>query len=168
MAEFQSINGAQRGFPDGQLDLFEDFVPNRDWLYRLAVDQGIARQPMRVAGLFAGIGGLERGLNLAGHESALLCENDPAANAVLDARFPDVGRHNDVRTLSKVSGDIDLIVAGFPCQDLSQAGRTAGITGKNSGLIGSVFDLLRQRAAPWLLLENVPSCCSSPKGTLSR
>src|SRR6185369_5762813 len=55
-----------------------------------------------VAGLFAGIGGLERGLGSAGHHSELLCEIDPLARAVLNERFPDVAIHADIRTLDSL------------------------------------------------------------------
>jgi len=92
-----------------------------------------------VAGLFAGIGGFERGLARAGHETALLCENDPLATAVLEARFPDIARHSDVRSLEELPRATTLVVAGFPCQDLSQAGTTVGITGSRSGLVGEVL-----------------------------
>jgi DNA (cytosine-5)-methyltransferase 1 len=112
---------------------------------------------LKVAGLFAGIGGIELGLHQAGHRSALLCEIDPGACRVLEARFPDVPLQRDVRTLETV-GRVDLVSAGFPCQDLSQAGRTAGIKGQNSGLVGQVFrllDVLEHRGPRWLLLENV-------------
>jgi DNA (cytosine-5)-methyltransferase 1 len=111
---------------------------------------------LRVAGLFAGIGGLEAGLRLAGHESKLLCELDEGASRVLTAHFPEARLHRDVRSLKNV-GSVDLIAAGFPCQDLSQAGRTAGIAGGNSGLVGHVFRLLdtRRQSPRWLLLENV-------------
>lgn len=111
---------------------------------------------LRAAGLFAGIGGLELGLEQAGHESALLCEIDPGAAQVLRSRFRNTRLVADVRTLTTV-GDVDLVVAGFPCQDLSQAGRTAGIRGGNSGLVGHVFRLLdaKRRGPRWLLLENV-------------
>jgi DNA (cytosine-5)-methyltransferase 1 len=111
-----------------------------------------------VAGLFAGIGGLERGLHKAnaGHETALLCENDPAAMAVLRARYPNVKLHGDVCTLKALPARTSLVVAGFPCQDLSQAGTTAGIQGARSGLVGEVFRLLKQHRTPWVLLENVP------------
>jgi DNA (cytosine-5)-methyltransferase 1 len=140
-----------------QLDLFEDVVVREDWVTQLAAASDAATLPAKqVVGLFAGIGGFELGLSRAGHETLLLCENDSGANAVLDANFPAIRRHGDVRTLTHLPGDTDLIVAGFPCQDLSQAGKTAGITGKNSSLIGAVFELLRRRAVPWLLLENVP------------
>jgi len=109
-----------------------------------------------VAGLFAGIGGIELGLHEAGHEAVVLCEIDPGASSVLRTRFPGIRLVRDVRTLRTV-GEADLLSAGFPCQDLSQAGRTAGISGGNSGLVGHVFRLLdgRRRGPRWLLLENV-------------
>lgn len=109
-----------------------------------------------IAGLFAGIGGIERGLHAGGHESALLCENEPAAMKVLAARFPEVRIHDDVTTLERLPREVTLVAAGFPCQDLSQAGKTAGIIGRRSGLVGEVFRLLRAQRTPWVLLENVP------------
>lgn len=111
---------------------------------------------LTVAGLFAGIGGIEVGLHQAGHESVLLCELDPGAARVLERRFPSAHIARDVRELKTV-GSVDLVAAGFPCQDLSQAGRTAGIGGRNSGLVGQVFRLLdaRKKGPRWLLLENV-------------
>lgn len=110
---------------------------------------------LRVAGLFAGIGGIELGLHQAGHTTSLLCESDPAAASVLRTKF-ELEVAPDVRRL-KTLGDIDLVTAGFPCQDLSQAGMTAGIRGRNSGLVDHVFRLLDQkkRGPRWLLLENV-------------
>src|SRR5438045_1984755 len=109
-----------------------------------------------IAGLFAGIGGLERGLHRAGHSTALLCENDPAAMAVLRAKFPDVHLHHDVCTLARLPLETSMIAAGFPCQDLSQAGMTKGIGGTRSGLVGQVFRLVEKHRPPWVLLENVP------------
>lgn len=109
-----------------------------------------------IAGLFAGIGGLERGLARAGHSTALLCENDPAAMAVLRDKFPEIRLHGDVCTLRNLPRNTSLVVAGFPCQDLSQAGKTVGIAGSRSGLIGEVFRLIERRHVPWVLLENVP------------
>ena len=97
---------------------------------------------MKVAGLFAGIGGFERGLAASGHETSLLCEIWEPARAVLAARMPDVPCKSDIRTLKALPRDVELLVGGFPCQDLSQAGLTAGIGGTRSGLIGEVFRLL--------------------------
>src|ERR1700730_8584435 len=117
---------------------------------------GRSRTSHNIVGLFAGIGGLERGLHRAGHRTLLLCENDPGATAVLRAKFPGVKYHDDVTTLDALPSSTTLVVAGFPCQDLSQAGQTAGIHGTRSGLVGEVFRLVRQARTPWLLLENVP------------
>jgi DNA (cytosine-5)-methyltransferase 1 len=109
-----------------------------------------------VTGLFSGIGGIERGLHRAGHKSILLCENDPAAAAVLNARFKDIDLHDDIRTLRTLPRKTTLIAAGFPCQDLSQAGKTIGIAGARSGLVGEVFRLVEKHRTPSVLLENVP------------
>ena len=111
---------------------------------------------MRVAGLFAGIGGFELGMHQAGHQTALLCDVLPAAKAVLTARFPDVEYRDDITQLRSLPAAVDLIFAGFPCQDLSQAGLTAGLEGERSGLIGEVFRLLSRRSIPTVVVENVP------------
>lgn len=111
---------------------------------------------MRIAGLFAGIGGIELGMHRAGHATELLCEWLPAARAVLSARLPGVACHGDVRTLRSLPAAVDLLCAGFPCQDLSQAGRTAGLAGERSGLVGEVFRLLSRRRVPTVVIENVP------------
>jgi DNA (cytosine-5)-methyltransferase 1 len=111
---------------------------------------------MNVAGLFAGIGGFELGLQQAGHHAALFCDVLPTARAVLAHRFPAVAYHHDITTLRTLPADVDLVCAGFPCQDLSQAGRTAGLDGARSGLIGEVFRLLQRRRVPTVVVENVP------------
>jgi DNA (cytosine-5)-methyltransferase 1 len=111
---------------------------------------------MRFAGLFAGIGGFELGLSQAGHEAALLCDVLPASRAVLQARFPRTDYHDDLITLRSLPREVDAVCAGFPCQDLSQAGRTAGLEGARSGLIGEVFRLLSRRRIPTVVVENVP------------
>lgn len=109
---------------------------------------------MKVAGVFAGIGGFERGLELAGHEAELLCDIDPMARRVLKARF-QCEIVSDVRDISIGSG-IDLVTAGFPCQDLSQVGTGNGISGKKSGAIRHLFSILKRSPVPWVLFENVP------------
>ena len=114
-----------------------------------------SRRALRTVGLFAGVGGFEEGFRQTGHETALLCEVDAACRAVLEERFT-APIHDDVTTLSRLPPDTELLAAGFPCQDLSQAGQTCGITGARSGLIGEVFRLITARRVPWVLLENVP------------
>jgi DNA (cytosine-5)-methyltransferase 1 len=121
-----------------------------------------------VVGLFAGIGGLEVGLSRAGHRAKLLCEIDPGATSVLKARFPDVRIHNDITTLPRLPHGTDLVAAGFPCQDLSQAGQTRGIVGRQSGLVGHVFRLLETQNVPWVLLENVPFMLQLNRGAAMR
>lgn len=107
-----------------------------------------------VAGLFAGIGGIESGLSLSGAEAELLCEYWEPAYTVLSNQFPGVPIVHDVRDLRSLPA-VDLVTAGFPCTDLSQAGRMSGIRGAQSGLVGEVFRLLKKPRAPMLLLENV-------------
>ena len=111
---------------------------------------------MKVAGLFAGVGALELGLEGAGSVPSLLCEIDSRAAAVLRRRFPGVRLESDVRGLTRLPRDIDLLAAGFPCQDLSQAGGTDGIRGRRSGVVKHVFRLLAVSRTPWVLIENVP------------
>lgn len=124
---------------------------------------------LSVAGLFSGVGGLELGLSAAGHKTQFQCENFEPALAVLREHFPGCRRRTDVRDLTSIPS-VDLVAAGFPCQDLSQAGRTHGIKGQHSGLIDYVFDLIaRKRKAPrWLLFENVPFMLQLERGEAMR
>ena len=121
--------------------------------------------PLSCVGLFAGIGGIEFGLHIAGHTTELLCEIDEGARAVLATHFPNASLANDVREVRSLPV-VDLIAAGFPCQDLSQAGRTAGIKGTQSGLVGELFRLLEHSKIDprWLLLENVPFMLQLERG----
>lgn len=113
---------------------------------------------MTSAGLFSGIGGLELGLARAGIDTELLCEYWRPAASTLERRFdaPVVG---DIRALDSLPA-VDVVTAGFPCTDLSQVGRTAGIAGDESGLVREVFRLIEQTPPRWLVLENVPNMLS--------
>lgn len=123
----------------------------------------------RAVGLFAGIGGLELGLSEFGWSTDVLCEIDPGAQAVLRHHFPNAELHTDVTEFASLPGDTELVAAGFPCQDLSQAGKTVGITGARSGLVDEVFRLVRPQSSPrWLLLENVPFMLRLGKGAAMR
>lgn len=125
------------------------------------------RRSLTVTGLFAGIGGIELGLHRSGHATDLLCEVEPTAQAVLRARFPEVPLVGDVRDLERLPAS-DLVCAGFPCQDLSQAGRTAGISGRNSGLVSEVFRLLDTREPEWVCFENVQFMLRLERGRAMR
>jgi DNA (cytosine-5)-methyltransferase 1 len=124
---------------------------------------------LTTVGLFAGIGGIEAGLQRAGHKTQLLCEIDEGASRVLAHHFPRVPLARDIRTLESLP-KTDVLAGGFPCQDLSQAGRTAGIRGKNSGLIDHVFRLLdaRRHGPSWLFLENVSFMLHLDRGNAMR
>jgi DNA (cytosine-5)-methyltransferase 1 len=118
--------------------------------------------------LFAGIGGIELGFKRAGHKTQLLCEIDDGARAVLATHFesPIV---SDIRRMGAFP-KVDVVAAGFPCQDLSQAGMTAGINGKQSRLVGEVFKRLadRKNGPRWLVLENVPFMLQLQRGRAMR
>jgi len=119
---------------------------------------------MKTAALFAGIGGLELGLHQAGHQTMMTCEIWEPAVEVLAHRFPLVTNNLDVTALKSLPARTELLTAGFPCQDLSQAGMTAGIDGRRSGLVGHVFRLLDRRRVPVVVLENVPFMLQLDKG----
>lgn len=117
---------------------------------------------------FAGIGGFELGLERAGWTCVGQIENDPFCEKVLRWRWPHVRRWGDITT---VRGDdikahapqIDLLCGGFPCQDLSVAGRRAGLDGARSGLFFEFLRLARELRPRWVLVENVPGLLSSPR-----
>lgn len=121
-------------------------------------------QQLKTAGLFAGIGGFEVGLEKAGHHVELLCESDPAATRILQAHFKDARLERDIRKLKSLGNKVDLVVAGFPCQDLSQVGTAKGLNGHQSTLVSHVFRLLKQKRIRWVLLENVPFMLQLHKG----
>ncbi|MCX6864852.1 MAG: DNA (cytosine-5-)-methyltransferase [Verrucomicrobia bacterium] len=122
-----------------------------------------------ITSLFSGIGGLEYGFHKAGHNTQLFCENDPAAQKVLRHRFPDVRIESDICNLSRIP-KCDVLTAGFPCQDLSQAGGKVGISGPRSGLVSQLFRLVREsRPRPtWIVVENVPYMLSLGGGAAMR
>ena len=125
------------------------------------------KRSLRVVGLFAGIGGIELGFHSSGHTTELLCEIEPSAQAVLHARFPGVPVVGDICELDRLP-EAELVCAGFPCQDLSQAGRTAGIGGRNSGLVTEVFRLLETSDPEWVCFENVPFMLRLERGRAMR
>jgi DNA (cytosine-5)-methyltransferase 1 len=130
---------------------------------------------MKVAGLFAGIGGIELGFERSGDfTTEFLCEVWAPARAVLSERFGhgpgDIAE--DVTSVESVPR-VDVLTAGFPCTDLSQAGRTAGITGEASGLVAHVFRLLRTAKGEgnlptWLVIENVSNMLHLGRGHAMR
>jgi len=116
---------------------------------------------MRVLDLFSGIGGFSLGLESVGMHTVAFCESDGYARRVLRKHWPEVWLYEDVRTLTAKRlkadgvGPIDLICGGFPCQDISCAGKGAGIEGSRSGLWSEYARLIREIRPRWVIIENV-------------
>ena len=120
---------------------------------------------LTVGSLFSGIGGFEAGFLRAGFRTIWQCEIDPVCRRVLGRHFPDTPCYEDVRHLDGSTLAVpDVLVGGFPCQDLSVAGKRAGLAGKRSGLFREFTRLVAELAPRWLLLENVPGLLSSNGG----
>ena len=125
---------------------------------------------MRFISLFAGVGGFDLGLERSGHTCIGQVEIDPQCLKVLNYHWPDVPKHNDVTTAKEWAdenefvGRTDLVCGGFPCQDVSVAGRRAGLVGKRSGLFFDALEFAVHVKAENLLLENVPGLLSSNNG----
>ena len=122
------------------------------------------RQGMGVAGLFSGIGGFEAAFEAAGFRNILLCEIDPAAKCVLAKRFPNCQLISDVKEISELPSDVNVLCAGFPCQDLSSVGQKEGIAGTRSSLISEVFRILEKKPVEWVVIENVAFMLRLKKG----
>ena len=119
---------------------------------------------MRIAALFAGIAGLELGLHAAGHHSVMFCEIDKGAQEVLSTHFPSTPLIPDIRDVDSLPEGTDLVTAGFPCQDLSQAGTTNGINGRQSSIVAHLFRILKRSKIQHVLIENVPFMLQLHKG----
>jgi len=112
---------------------------------------------MNILDLFSGIGGFSLGLERAGMRTVAFCEIDPHARKVLNKHWPDVPVFTDVSTLSKgdLSEQIDVLAGGFPCQDISDAGRGAGLSGSRSGLWFQYHRLIKEIQPLYAIIENV-------------
>jgi DNA (cytosine-5)-methyltransferase 1 len=135
-----------------------------------AVVEGAGMNKLRVLDLFSGIGGFSLGLErTGGFETVAFCEIEPFPRKVLRKHWPEVPIYEDVRTLT---GDVlardgiakvDVITGGFPCQDLSSAGKRAGIgEGTRSGLYAEVLRLAGDLRPDFIILENVANLLSGP------
>jgi len=131
---------------------------------------------MKVLSLFSGVGGFDMGLEAAGFKTAFQCEWDKHCMRVLDKHWPDVPKWGDVSTLTGAhviaqAGAPDVVAWGSPCQDLSVAGKRAGLAGVKSGLfhegiriIKEIRELTNGQYPRFSIWENVPGALSSNKG----
>jgi DNA (cytosine-5)-methyltransferase 1 len=125
---------------------------------------------VRFVSLFAGVGGFDLGLETSGHICVGQVEIDKNARKILERHWPNVPKHDDVTTAKEwanaigLRGNVDLVVGGFPCQDLSVAGKRAGLAGKRSGLFFDALAFAESVEAKTIILENVPGLLSSNQG----
>jgi DNA (cytosine-5)-methyltransferase 1 len=111
---------------------------------------------LRVLDLFSGIGGFSLGLErTGGFETVAFCEIEPYPRAVLKKHWPKVPCYEDVRTLTAAPGSADIVCGGFPCQDISKAGKRAGTTGARSGLFRELVRTVRMVRPKYAIMENV-------------
>ena len=125
---------------------------------------------MKAVSLFAGVGGFDLALIQNGAEMVASVEIDKHARKILEKQFPTTTHLEDVKNVTgKQLFDLGfnsdgIIVGGFPCQDLSVAGKRRGLAGERSGLFFEVVRLLEETKAKWFILENVPGLLSSNNG----
>ena len=125
---------------------------------------------LKVLDLFSGIGGFSLGLERTeGFETVAFCEIDKKARQVLRKHWPDTPIFDDVTTLKGDQiGTVDVICGGFPCQDISYAGRGAGLAGERSGLWFEFHRLIKEVRPKWVIAENVSALRSRGLDTVLR
>lgn len=113
---------------------------------------------MRVLDLFSGHGGMSLGLERAGMTTVAFCDIEPYCRAWLAQQWPEVPIYDDVRSLDAAAfRGVDIVAGGFPCQDISVAGKGEGIDGARSGLWAEMFRIVCDVRPRWVLAENVPA-----------
>lgn len=111
---------------------------------------------LTIGSLFSGIGGIERGLESCGLGPVLWhAERDPYARGVLECRWPRAQMFTDVRRIDESAPRVDIICGGFPCQDVSVAGKGAGLDGRRSGLWSEFARIVRVLGPRFVFVENV-------------
>jgi len=127
---------------------------------------------MRVLDLFSGIGGFSLGLEAAGFETVAFCEIEPYCQKVLKRHWPEVPIYDDVKQLTAARlaaegiEEIEVICGGFPCQDLSYAGKRAGLAGARSGLWREYARLIGELRPRFVIVENVPGLLTAGFGVV--
>ena len=125
---------------------------------------------MTFVSLFAGVGGFDLGLERAGMDCIGQVEIDSKCQQILQERWPDVPLHDDVTTAKEwaneheLVGRTDVVCGGFPCQDVSVAGKRAGLAGERTGLFWDALAFATHVQAKWIILENVPGLLTSNQG----
>jgi len=105
--------------------------------------------------LFSGIGGIDLGFDRAGMKCAWQVEIDPECQRVLQNHWPDVRRHDDIRTFNPTP--CDVIAGGFPCQGISVSGKGSGLSDERSGLWSEYFRVVKEIKPRVVVIENSPA-----------
>jgi len=114
------------------------------------------RMKLKVLDLFSGIGGFSLGLEqTGGFETTQFVEQDPKAQLVLKKHWPNIPIHDDIRTYEPTPFSADVVCGGFPCQDISAAGRGVGIIGERSYLWKEMARVIGVVRPKWVVAENV-------------
>ena len=121
-------------------------------------------EKLRFLDLFSGIGAYSLGLRRAGMACAAHVEIDPWCQDLLRQNFPETPILGDVRDVDFTSIEADVIIGGFPCQDISNAGRGAGITGERSRLFWEMVRAIRVVRPVFAIVENVASLLDRGRG----
>jgi DNA (cytosine-5)-methyltransferase 1 len=121
---------------------------------------------LRVGSLFSGIGGLDLGLERAGMEVVWQCEQDDFCRRVLAGHWPDVPCYPDICALEGGIPAVDVLCGGFPCQDISLAGKGAGIGGARSGLWSEYARLVGELRPRYVVVENVAALLARGMGVV--
>ncbi len=122
---------------------------------------------LKILDLFSGIGGFSYAAEkiIGGYETTQFVEIDPYCQSVIRKNFPNIPIHDDIRTFTAEQGQFDVFTIGFPCQDLSVAGKQRGINEQTrSGLFYESIRLLREVRPRFALFENVRNLLSHEKG----
>lgn len=119
---------------------------------------------MRHLDLFSGIGGFALAARRVGWETVGFCEIEPYCQKVLAKNFPGVPIHDDIQTYTAARGAFDIITGGFPCQDISLAGKQTGIEGERSGLWSELARIIGEVRPSYAVLENVAALLSGDRG----
>ena len=121
---------------------------------------------MKVLDLFSGIGGFSLGLERAGMTTVAFCEFDEHAQKVLRKHWPNVPIYDDVRTLNgyDFKGTVDVVCGGFPCQDLSAAGKQSGFSGERSSLYREMLRIISECMPRYAIFENVTGLLTGDSG----
>ena len=120
---------------------------------------------MRAASFFTGAGGFDIGLEKAGVEIVFQCERDKNCLKLLNEKYPNVTKHDDITTIKpEAIPEAQIYCGGFPCQDLSVAKHGQGLAGAKSSLFFKFAEIIKANTPQWILLENVPNLLYTNQG----